>query len=99
MKDRGESPGEDDQRTVTDLLIEQVEFANVILLNKSDLVSDEEMHQLKGIIKALNPGAELIPTTRSIVPLNRVLNTGLFDYDEAASSAGWIRELQGEHTP
>ncbi len=99
LQERGESLGEDDHRTVTDLLIEQIEFANVIVLNKRDLVSTEQAHELQAIIKALNPGAQVISATRGEVPLASVLDTGLFDYDEAASSAGWIREMQGEHVP
>lgn len=96
---RGESLGEDDDRTVTDLLIEQVEFADVIALNKLDLVSDARALQVEAIVKALNPGARVLMATRGQVPLECVLDTGLFDYDIAASSAGWIRELNGEHTP
>ena len=99
LKDRGESLGDDDERTVTDLLIDQIEFADVILLNKLDLVTEEQGRKVEAIVNALNPGAKLIPTTHSKVALGEVLNTGLFDYDTAASSAGWIRELQGEHTP
>ena len=99
LQDRGESLGEDDHRTVTDLLIDQIEFADVIVLNKLDLVNENQSLEVEAIIKALNPGAEIIPTTRSQVPLERVLNTGLFNYEEAESSAGWIRELNGEHTP
>lgn len=96
---RGESLGEDDHRTVTDLLVEQVEFADVIVLNKRDLVSDAEARAVEGAVKALNPGAQLVWATRGVVPLDAVLDTGLFDYDRAAASAGWIRELEGEHTP
>ena len=99
LKERGESLGEDDHRTVTDLLIDQIEFADVIVLNKVDLVTEEQARQVEAIVKALNPGAKTVRTTRSQVPLDTVLNTGLFDYEKAASSAGWIRELQGEHTP
>ena len=99
LQERGESLGEDDHRTVTDLLIDQIEFADVIVLNKLDLINPDEALEVEAIIKALNPGAQIIPTTQSKVPLDRVLNTGLFDYDKAESSAGWIRELQGEHTP
>ncbi|MEL6822137.1 MAG: GTP-binding protein, partial [Calditrichota bacterium] len=86
LKDRGESLGEEDNRTVTNLLIDQIEFADVIVLNKIDLAGDEEAEEVKAIVKALNPGAEIITTTRGKVPLNRVLDTGLFDYDKAASS-------------
>ena len=99
LQERGESLGEDDHRTVTDLLIDQIEFADVIVLNKLDLVTPDQALEVKAIIKALNPGAEVIPTTRSQVSLDRVLDTNLFDYEKAESSAGWIRELQGEHTP
>ncbi len=99
LKERGESLGEDDHRTVTDLLIDQVEFADVIVLNKLDLVTEEQASEVKGIMKALNPGAKIEMTTRGQIPLGSVLNTGLFDYEKAESSAGWMRELQGEHTP
>ena len=97
LKERGESLGEDDHRTVTDLLIDQIEFADVIVLNKVDLVTEEQARQVEAIVKALNPGAKTVRTTRSQVPLDTVLNTGLFDYEKAASSAGWIRELRRTH--
>ncbi|MXW63764.1 MAG: GTP-binding protein [Bacteroidetes bacterium SB0662_bin_6] len=99
LQDRGESLGEEDERTVTDLLIDQIEFADVIVLNKLDLASNDQALEVEAIVKALNPGAEILGTTHGQVPLERVLDTGLFDYEKAASSAGWIRELQGEHTP
>jgi len=99
LQDRGESLGDEDHRTVTDLLIDQIEFADVIVLNKLDLVSNARALEVEGIVKALNPGAKVLPATRARVPLESVLDTGLFDYDKAARSAGWIRELQGEHTP
>ncbi len=99
LRERGESLGEDDHRTVADLLIEQIEFADVIVLNKNDLVSGTEADRVRAVLAALNPGAKVIPATRGRVSLDDVLCTGLFDYDRAASSAGWIRELQGEHTP
>ncbi|MEO0815505.1 MAG: GTP-binding protein, partial [Myxococcota bacterium] len=99
LRDRGESLGEEDQRTVAHLLVDQIEFADVIVLNKLDLVNDEEAREVEGIVKALNPGAITLRATRGQVPLEAVLDTGLFDYEAAESSAGWIRELQGEHTP
>ncbi|MEM8714018.1 MAG: GTP-binding protein, partial [Planctomycetota bacterium] len=82
-------------------LIDQIEFADVIVLNKMDLVTDDQALEVKAIVKALNPGAEILLATRGEVPLDSVMDTGLFDYEKAASSAGWIRELQleGEHTP
>ena len=99
LQARGESLGEEDTRTVTDLLIDQIEFADVIVLNKLDLVDDGQANQVQAIISALNPGAELIPTTHSNVPIDRVLDTKLFNYEKAENSAGWIRELNGEHIP
>ncbi|MEM9692318.1 MAG: zinc metallochaperone GTPase ZigA [Myxococcota bacterium] len=96
---RGESLGEDDHRTVTDLLIDQVEFADVIVLNKLDLVTEEQADEVEAILRALNPGAKIVKTTRGDVPLDSVFDTGLFDYEKAANSAGWIKELQGEHVP
>ncbi len=99
LQERGESLGEDDQRTVTDLLVDQIEFADVIVLNKLDLVSNDQAREVEAIVTALNPGAEVLMATRGRVSLERVMDTGLFDYQKAESSAGWIRELQGEHTP
>ncbi|MEM6558198.1 MAG: zinc metallochaperone GTPase ZigA [Myxococcota bacterium] len=99
LQDRGESLGEEDHRTVTNLLVDQIEFADVIVLNKLDLVSDDEAKNVEAVVKALNPGAQVLKATRGQVPLESVLDTGLFDYEKAESSAGWIRELQGEHTP
>jgi G3E family GTPase len=91
--------GEDDHRTVTDLLVDQVEFADIVVLNKLDLVSNDQALEVEAIIKALNPGARIVMATRGQVPLDCVLDTGLFDYEKAVNSAGWIRELQGEHLP
>ena len=99
LQSRGQSLGEDDHRTVTHLLIDQIEFANIIVLNKMDLVTDQQAAEVEAIIRAFNPIAEIIPTTQSQVPLNRVLNTNLFDYEKAQNSAGWLREMEGEHIP
>jgi G3E family GTPase len=91
---------EGDDRTIADLLTDQVEFANVIILNKSDLVTPRELQTLKGAIQKLNPSARIIESTYSKVAPESILNTGLFDYEEAEKSAGWIEELQKEeHTP
>ncbi|MEM9929737.1 MAG: GTP-binding protein [Bacteroidota bacterium] len=88
-----------DTRPVVNLLTDQVEFANVIMLNKTDLVSAQELIQLKGLIKKLNPTATILETSESNVALDRILNTGTFDLEAAEGSAGWLRELEGEHTP
>lgn len=99
LQDRGESLGEEDERSIVDLLVDQVEFANIILLNKADEVSPEDMQKIKGIIKALNPDAQCIESNYSNVPLKTVLNTNLFDFEKASNAAGWLKEMRGEHIP
>ena len=99
LQERGEAIGEEDERTIADLFVDQVEFANVILINKIDLVSDKDRHELMGVINALNPTAKIIETERSNVSLDTVLDTKLFDMETAQTSARWIQELQEEHTP
>ena len=99
LRARGEALGEDDERTITDLLCDQVEFANVLILNKTDLVSEDELIEVERVLRGLNPVAKLIRSQHSQVPLTEVLNTQMFDYEAAMSSAGWIKELEGEHTP
>ena len=99
LTDRNLTDIENDERTIVDLLTDQVEFANVILLNKTDLVSEPELRNLFDIINKLNPEARIIPTNNSIVNLNEVINTGLFDFEKSENSAGWIKELENEHTP
>ncbi|MDO5969447.1 GTP-binding protein [Flavivirga aquimarina] len=90
---------EGDNRTIVNLLTDQIEFANVIILNKIDLVTEHQLKELNMIIKKLNPEALILPANQSKVELKKVINTGLFDYDKAEASAGWIQELQNEHTP
>jgi G3E family GTPase len=99
LRERDQAVGPEDERTVVDLLIEQVEFANVLLLNKADLVSTQELGRLQDILRHLNPTAKMVTTQWGDVPLAEVLNTGRFDFDEAAQAAGWLAELRGEHTP
>ncbi|AIR88816.1 zinc metallochaperone GTPase ZigA [Pseudomonas cremoricolorata] len=99
LASRGETLGEDDQRSISDLLIEQVEFADVILLSKIDLVSQHEREELMAIVQRLNPRAEVLPMVMGQVPLTRILDTGLFDFEQAAQSPGWLQELRGEHLP
>lgn len=101
LKDKGESLGEDDNRTLVDLLVDQIEFANVILLNKVDLVSAEELQTVKAIIRGLNAKAKVIETTQSKVNLDEVMDTGLFDLEEAKEHPLWAQELYNfeEHVP
>jgi G3E family GTPase len=90
---------EDDNRTLADLLIDQVEFANVIIISKVDLVSAERLQELEDLLHKLNPSAKLIRAEMGQVPLKQVLNTGMFNMEQAQSSAGWLKELQTEHIP
>lgn len=90
---------EGDNRTIVNLLTDQIEFANVIIINKIDLVTTEQVEELHAIIHKLNPEAEIITTNESQVELKNVLNTGLFDYEKAEASAGWVKELENEHVP
>ena len=99
LRARGESLGEEDARTVVDLLVEQVEFCDVLVLNKADLISSEERERLTAILRSLNPGARIETATFGRVPLARVLGTGLFDFEKAAQASGWLQEARGAHTP
>lgn len=97
LLDRKQAIDETDTREVIDLLIDQIEFANVILLNKVDLLEKEDVLELHRLLQKLNPGAKIMESSFSVVPLNEILNTNLFNYDEASQSAGWIQELNTEH--
>lgn len=89
----------EDQRSIVNLLTDQVEFANVIVLNKTDLVNAENLKLLEGMLHKLNPDARIIKTSHSKVEAKDILNTKLFDYEKAEQSAGWIKELNNIHTP
>ncbi len=93
LQDRGESLGEEDTRTLVDLLVEQIEFANVILLNKTDLVSSEELATVHSIIRGLNAKAKVIETTLSKVDMTEVMGTGLYNLEEAQEHPLWAQEL------
>lgn len=100
LKDRELSNIEGDYRTIVDLITDQIEFANVIVLNKSDLVEDEQLKILKGIIFKLNSNAKIITTSFSSIEPKEILNTKLFDFEEAEKNSAWIDELKkDEHTP
>ncbi len=99
LESRGESLGAEDERTVVDLLIEQIEFCDVLVVNKLDLIKPAERDRLLAILRSLNPSARLELASFGAVPLERVLQTGLFDFDKAAQAPGWLQELRGEHTP
>ncbi|MBX2850598.1 MAG: GTP-binding protein, partial [Phycisphaeraceae bacterium] len=99
LNERETGADETDERTIVDLLIDQAEFANVIVINKCDLVSDEELVRLEKVLYRLNPTAKIVKATRGRVNMDQVLNTGLYDPEAAAQMPGWYRELMGEHTP
>ncbi|AHA29497.1 cobalamin synthesis protein CobW [Exiguobacterium sp. MH3] len=98
--ERKQAVDETDVREVVDLLVDQVEFADIIVLNKVDRLTPEERHTVIGYLKALNPVARLIETTYGQVDPADILDVDLFDFEQAAASAGWIRELNAEeHIP
>ena len=102
LKDSGESLeslGEEDERSVADLLVDQIEFADVLLISKTDLVEKSELDKLIAIIKTLNTSAKIIPISNGKVDIENILNTGLFDFDKAEQAPGWLKEMRGEHIP
>jgi len=99
LLDRALALGEEDERTISDLLADQVEFASVIVINKIDLVTPEQAAELHAILHKLNPTARILQAERGIVPLKELLHTSSFDMAEAERSAGWMRELNKIHTP
>ena len=99
LLDRKQAVDETDARDVADLLIDQIEFANVIVLNKVDLVSQADVQELKAVLQKFNPEARIIESEYSRVPLNQVLNTGMFDFETSSQGAGWLKELNEEHVP
>lgn len=99
LADRGIGAADGDDRTISDLLVEQVEFADVILLNKTDLVSAKRAGTVEATLRRLNPTARLLRTTRGVVDLAEVLDTGRYDPIAAAESPGWAEEIADGHTP
>ena len=99
LQDTEESLGEEDERSVADLLVDQVEFADVILISKTDLVDTSDINRLTAILKTLNTRAKIIPISSGNVDINDILNTGLFDFELAQQAPGWLKEMRGEHIP
>jgi G3E family GTPase len=99
LQDTAESLGEEDERSVADLLVDQVEFCDVILISKTDLCTAEQLHEVKGVLKSLNPQAEVIEIAHGQVDLNKVIGTHRFDFEKAEQAPGWLQEARGEHTP
>lgn len=99
LRQRNMSLGNEDTRTISNLLNDQIEFADVIVINKADLVSEEEMGRLRSLLARLNPRATLVSCTQGKVAPENILNTGRFDLAEARNSPGWLKEMRGEHIP
>jgi G3E family GTPase len=99
LQDTAESLGDEDERSVADLLIDQVEFADVLLISKTDLVQPADIARLTAILKVLNTHAKIISISSGKVDVNEVLNTGLFNFEQAEKAPGWLKEMRGEHVP
>ncbi|MEO1058290.1 MAG: GTP-binding protein, partial [Actinomycetota bacterium] len=99
LETRGIGLGPEDERTIADLLIDQVEFADIIVVNKTDLVSEDDLQRLVAILRGLNPGAEVTTTSFGQVALDEVLDTGRFDFERASEAAGWMATMRGEENP
>ncbi len=101
LKDRGETAGEDDERTLVDLLVDQIEFADTVVLNKMSDVGGDMRSAVRAVVKALNPDAKVVETDFGRVPLAEVLDTGRFDFDKAHEHPLWFKELYGfeDHVP
>ncbi len=99
LQETGESLGEDDERSVSDLLVDQIEFCDIVLISKTDLVSPEQFDRVKAVIRSLNPEAEIVPISAGEVPLNKIIGTNRFNFEKAQLAPGWLRELRGEHIP
>ncbi|MBS1104189.1 zinc metallochaperone GTPase ZigA [Gluconobacter albidus] len=101
LKDRGETAGEDDERTLVDLLVQQIEFADIVVINKVSTATPDQVDAARQIIRALNSDADIIETDMGSVPVERILNTGRFDYDKAHQHPLWFKELYGfsSHVP
>ena len=99
LAETGESLGEEDERTVADLLIDQVEFADVILISKTDLIDNDALKRLEAILKSLNTTAKIIPISKGQIAIEEVMGTQLFNFDKAQRAPGWLKEMRGEHIP
>ena len=99
LQDSGQSLGEEDDRSVSDLLVDQVEFADVILISKTDLADAANIERLTAILRTLNTHARILPISHGEVDIDAVLETGLFDFERAQQAPGWLKEMRGEHIP
>ena len=86
-----------EEEDIENLVIQQIEFCNIILLNKASEVKPEELERVRQIVRALQPKAEIIETDYCDVPFEKILHTGMFDFDQVATSAAWINEIENHH--
>ena len=99
LQETGEHLGDEDERSVSDLLVEQVEFADVILISKTDMVEGSVLQRLTAVLKTLNTEAEIIPIEAGKVPIEQIVGTGKFSFERAQQAPGWLKEMRGEHVP
>ncbi|QFT85480.1 Putative metal chaperone YciC [Halomonas sp. THAF12] len=99
LAEAGESLGEDDERNVADLLVDQIEFCDVLLISKADLIDERQRAELEAVLRSLNPEARILAMSQGAVPLEEVLDTGRFSFERAQRAPGWLREMRGEHVP
>ncbi|WP_353980221.1 zinc metallochaperone GTPase ZigA [Salinicola endophyticus] len=99
LAEAGESLGEEDERNVADLLVDQIEFCDVLLISKSDLIDAAQLAEVEAVIRTLNPDAEIHAIHHGQIALDRVLDTGRFSFEKAQLAPGWLKELRGEHLP
>ena len=99
LQEAGESLGEEDERSVADLLVDQAEFADVILISKTDLVEARDVERLTAILRTLNTHAQIMPVAQGEIDTDAILSTGLFNFERAQQAPGWLKEMRGEHIP
>ncbi|MDH4571851.1 zinc metallochaperone GTPase ZigA [Salinicola acroporae] len=99
LAEAGESLGEEDERNVADLLVDQIEFCDVLLISKSDLIDAGQLAEVEAVLGTLNPDAEIHAMSHGQIALDRVLDTGRFSFEKAQLAPGWLKELRGEHVP
>ena len=99
LSSRGQSAGEDDNRRLVSLLTDQIEFANVVVINKTDLVDEQRLAQVRSLIRALNPKARVVESIRGEIALSNIFDTHLFNLEDAYAMPGWVQELEGQHIP
>jgi len=99
LQETGESLGEDDERNVADLLVDQIEFCDKLIISKADTISEDDLKELQGILTSLNSVAEQIIADHGQVALDKILDTGAFSFERAQQDPGWLKEMRGEHVP